>query len=498
MEFEELMHENMLQEAFMDLENGHLMPWDKILLAGSPLPESITQPYTTREVSDVRESMRLTYETMSVWIEESKNESYFSKRFVQLSRMIMNGVTTIGRGLITLHARGEEPRNVPMSVQDLIGVASYQFRKSHLGVLQTVRSHPEISERLMMNQIGWNNMLMRLFKTKEKLAKPVVNAELASNSECGRRNEESLPDTKSASNHGHALPDAAALFEPGALCAPRAFSSLDGSKSPAISRRHALGTSSEKCGMRDAEPLPNSECGMRNAEFGFVNSEARISEPEEKAPETETPEALTEKKECGSVVKETATGPAEEKIPEAETQRTSDEPKGSDPERKRTENKEPHSGKPVRNNFPGDSDKRTGDDPGKTEQLHEVSADNLEQSGPVMDPSGKPDDTEREEGEELHGDFSEPVAGEQIHETKYPADDPPGLSPGPVEGPFYLEILRHAFSRSADNEDGKIIFSADEICYLAHDPAFAEIYPDQVADMRRILAQINEDAGTVA
>ena len=73
MEYEELMHENMLQEAFMDLENGHLMPWDKILLAGSPLPESITQPYTTREVSDVRESMRLTYETMAVWIEESKN-----------------------------------------------------------------------------------------------------------------------------------------------------------------------------------------------------------------------------------------------------------------------------------------------------------------------------------------------------------------------------------------------------------------------------------------
>ena len=92
MEYEELMHENMLQEAFMDLENGHLMPWDKDLLSCSPLPESITQPYTTREVSDVRESMRLTYETMTVWIEESKNESYFSKRFVQLSRMIMKAL----------------------------------------------------------------------------------------------------------------------------------------------------------------------------------------------------------------------------------------------------------------------------------------------------------------------------------------------------------------------------------------------------------------------
>ena len=165
--------EHMLQNAFIDLANGALQPWDKEILSNSPLPESITQPYTAREVGNVRESMHLTYETMSSWIEESKNTSYFSKRFVQLSRMIMNGVTIMGRGLITLHARGEELTDVPMTIQDLIGVASYQFRKSHLGVFQTMRSNPDISEKLMMNQIGWNNMLMRLFKTKEKLAQPI-------------------------------------------------------------------------------------------------------------------------------------------------------------------------------------------------------------------------------------------------------------------------------------------------------------------------------------
>ena len=165
--------EHMLQNAFIDLANGALEPWDKEILSNSPLPESITQPYTAREVGNVRESMHLTYETMSSWIEESKNTSYFSKRFVQLSRMIMNGVTIMGRGLITLHARGEELTDVPMTIQDLIGVASCQLRKSHLGVFQTMRSHPEISEKLMMNQIGWNNMLMRLFKTKEKLAQPI-------------------------------------------------------------------------------------------------------------------------------------------------------------------------------------------------------------------------------------------------------------------------------------------------------------------------------------
>ena len=383
----------------------------------------------------------------------------------------MNGVTTMGRGLITLHARGEEPGNVPMSVQDLIGAASYQFRKSHLGVLQTVRSHPEISERLMMNQIGWNNMLMRLFKTKEKLAKPVVNAELASNAEGGMRNAESLPDAQAASNHGHALPEAAALMEPGALCAPRAFSSLDGSKSPAVSRRNALNASQNKCGILNAESSPNSE-------LGFVNSEAHISEPEQKAPETEAPEALTEKKECGSVVKETTTCPAEEKFPEAKTQGKSDEPKGSDPE------------------------KESPDDPeAKSDAECEIVNSYTCKAKPEKDapesesPEGKELPGRLREGEPLPDVSDDGSGDEQLHETGQPADDPPGLSSGPVEGPFYLEILRHAFSRSADNEDGKIIFTGDELCYLAQDPDFAKIYPDQAADMRRILAQL--DGGTV-
>ena len=168
----------MYSDAVMGLMNGCLMSWDKQVLAAAPIPSSVIEPYMEKEIPDVRESMRLTYETMVVWIDEAKKVNYFSKRFVQLSKMIMNGVTTMGRGLITLHARREEPAGVPMSIQDLIGVASYHFRKSHLGVLQTVRSHPEISERLLMNQISWNNMLMRLFKTKEKLAKPVLNEEV--------------------------------------------------------------------------------------------------------------------------------------------------------------------------------------------------------------------------------------------------------------------------------------------------------------------------------
>jgi len=99
-------HSMIYRDALLGLMNGCLMPWDKDILSESPLPSSVIEPYMAQEIPDVRESMRLTYETMVVWIEEAKKADYFSKRFVQLSRMIMNGVTTIGRGLITLHARG--------------------------------------------------------------------------------------------------------------------------------------------------------------------------------------------------------------------------------------------------------------------------------------------------------------------------------------------------------------------------------------------------------
>ena len=250
----------MYMNALIGLENGHLMPWDKDILASAPLPDSVSDPYTTKEMPDVLESMKLTFNAMSIWVDEAKKVNYFSKRFVQLSRMVMNGVTTMGRGLVTLHQRGEDLSQSPMSIQDLLGVASYHFRKSYLGVLQTSRSHPEIGERLLMNQIGWNNMLMRLFKTRDKLAEPVVSGQCSgSRKDQGARIQDSgVSDSGqnlgASGQEAQALPDTSdlllqalsertntsdlkspistltapsALTEPGAFTAPRAFSSYD-------------------------------------------------------------------------------------------------------------------------------------------------------------------------------------------------------------------------------------------------------------------------------
>ena len=60
-----------------------------------------------------------------------------------------------------------------------------------------------------------------------------------------------------------------------------------------------------------------------------------------------------------------------------------------------------------------------------------------------------------------------------------------GKSP-PSELPSYLQILKNVFARSGHSEDGKLTFTYEEICYLASDPDFNRIYPDQAAQMRSI------------
>ncbi len=489
----------MYKDALYSLYAGAVMPHEREILAMAPLPTDVVDPFASQDV-DPRQIMGFAYNSLVTWIDEAKKANYFSKRFTDLSRLVMKGVMTMGRGLVTLHNRGEDLSQAPMQIGELISVSSYHFRKSYLGVIQTAKSHPEISERLLINQLSWTNLLLRLYKTRDKLASGVrgrgsgINKDSGfriqgsenseggtlSNSECGRRNAELSAGSRNAErsgSSGHALPDVAALFEPAALAAPRALTSLDGSKSPAGSHRNALGT------------LSNAECGIRNAEGGIMNSEDRKAEPEEKALETETPEAGCEKADHSGFGKETANGPAEEKSSEAKTSGTANDPvagcektEPDNPERENTEDKESPVSFLKREISPGDSDKGTGDDPGKAEQIHEVSTCNSEQSDSVW---------ERSEDELTPDSIPEPGGGELKHETGQLGDDPPGSSPGGAEGPFYLEVLRHAFARSADNEDGKVTFTTDEIVYLAHDPAFAEIYPDQAADMRRILAQFD-------
>ena len=247
----------MYRDALQSLYAGAVMPWDREILAIAPLPADVVDPFASQDV-DPLQIMSFAYNSLAAWIDEARKANYFSKRFTDLSKLVLKGVMTMGRGLVTLHNRGEDLSRAPMQIGDLISVGSYHFRKSYLGVVQTAKSHPEISERLLVNQLSWTNMLLRLYKTKEKLAKPVSNEEvrmkneeLAGNMKSEIRNKisapaEGLPDGNS--DNSSFLPLHSSLDDD-----TRAFSAVD-----------ALFAPSSLSAPRALFPMRNSECGRRN------------------------------------------------------------------------------------------------------------------------------------------------------------------------------------------------------------------------------------------
>ncbi|MBQ6480075.1 MAG: hypothetical protein IJI45_03060 [Anaerolineaceae bacterium] len=225
----------MYRNALMNLSNGIVNPIDKDILSSTPLPDNFIAPYLSEE-TDAITMMKLGFNSLSTWIEEAKKASYFSKHFVTLSKMIMSGVSTMARGLVTLHARGEDLSQAPMSIQDLIGVGSYHIRKSYLGVLQTSRKDPEIGERLLINQLSWTNTMLRLFKTKEKLESESSNCKVQS-SDAKKIETSASPELPVGNDvqafepfegSGEALSPLTPISAPGAYTAPRAYGALRG------------------------------------------------------------------------------------------------------------------------------------------------------------------------------------------------------------------------------------------------------------------------------
>ena len=199
------MIETMRTDALNDLYAGYVTPLDREILADMPLPSDMVDPFASQEVEPLS-VMNLTYVSLSGWIAEAKKEKYYSERFVSLSKLVMKGVTIMGRGLVTLHQRGEDLSGAPMQIEDLISVGSYHFRKSYLGVVQFSARHPEIGERLLVNQLGWSTTLLRLYKTQEKLAKPVLK------NEDGRMKNEEMPNGNSDNSSFLLLTSSFSLF----------------------------------------------------------------------------------------------------------------------------------------------------------------------------------------------------------------------------------------------------------------------------------------------
>ena len=101
------------QMALNNVSNGHIGELEKLVLSTSPLPNDFIDGFISQSV-EVKSMMELTNSTLSVWIEEAKKANYFHKHFTDLSRMINSGVQSMARGLVTLHALGEDLDQSPM------------------------------------------------------------------------------------------------------------------------------------------------------------------------------------------------------------------------------------------------------------------------------------------------------------------------------------------------------------------------------------------------
>ena len=289
----------MKKNALLDLYAGCVTPWDRNILSDMGLPSDVVDPFASQD-TDPLSIMNLTFVSLKGWIEDAKKAPYYTERFVDLSKLVMKGVTTMGRGLVTLHKRGEDLSAAPMQIEDLISVGSYHFRKSYLGVVQFSAKRPEIGERLLLNQLRWADMLLRLYKTKEKLSeKPGIRSNRPEIKDGGDTDaakaklggQENTAGQLSAASpfdsldslfvdRSQSLASPSSLNEPAAFSAQRALSALDGSRQCGKRKAKARGdrhTADAKTAQRDCHP--------------YCAEDQSNPKPEEKASETEIPEA---------------------------------------------------------------------------------------------------------------------------------------------------------------------------------------------------------------
>jgi len=430
-------------------------------------------------------------------------------------------------------------------------------------VLQTSRSHPEIGERLLMNQIGWNNMLMRLFKTRDKLKQasgavnedgrmkneekgPGAGGQGKENLECGIRNEELASGAVKSSNSGIAagtmsLPASserafsapAAYAEQGAFGVPRAFSSFD-------KKARNNGTRSLKHGQTNGNSVTgktiSGESANENRKSDGLTSGKKMNE---------TPEPIDAEAQGAEITAAENEGKSEGKqqLRENEAERII---KGSgtvngDELQIRENDQDPEDGTIINGNQSGTDNETKSDLP--SEPLSWQPPDDEGGTVNAEPRTGELCSSEKIEGGKI-GDCpftglsqedqsgknrgcpvkAESPAGE-ISSSGRNGDSPvkgqsPGMSPGdqsgkngdsPIKGqspdispdmspveqapeselPPYLQILQKVFARSGPSENGEVTFTFDELCYLACDPDFNRIYPDQGAQMRSILQNMD-------
>ncbi len=435
----------MLQDALADLQAGCVNAADKQILSYSPLPDAVIDPYLSQKVES-NTVMNLTYNSLVTWIGEAKKASYFTKHFITLSKMINNGVATMARGLVTLHLNGADLSRAPMSIDDLISVGSYQFRKSYLGVIQTSSRNPEIGERLLLNQLSWTTTLLRLYKTKDKLAeKPAVKnhkPELAAiesrddiNGKQAEISEQMTVDEPLLSmGNARAISEPQALSEPGAFSAVRSYSgfSAKDDRNSGAGKKQLQKNTGSRPEISLSSKLPK---GRNEQKISMFNETEKLPDGNR-----EPADDLSENGSSLFAEAKDDTVSGKNKI----TKEISiDQENGSE-----TQNEKPET--------EPENKEKADSAPNSDEEKQKVSTINLYES------KDSPSD------DRLHS----PPPGIQILDAEHP--------------PRYFRILYDALCRNGGSEDGTLVFTNEEIEQLLADPAFCYYEKDTADAMRKL------------
>ena len=104
----------------------------------------------------------------------------------------------------------------------------------------------------------------------------------------------------------------------------------------------------------------------------------------------------------------------------------------------------------------------------------------------LFDRFKKSDKKEKPKEEKIIPDEPDDVQPESQPPSEGPKADPPPGS-GNHELPGYLKILQNVYARSGPTTDGGLLFTMDEIRYLADDPDFNKFYTETAREMKKIL-----------
>ena len=104
----------MMRMLFEDVTMARFCPPEKVISKLSSLPKELDPFHEFEdEELDLLQAMDFMTDSLRKWHKAGRAESRFGKEYIRISRLIEKAVTILGRGLMTLHVKGEDLTKAP-------------------------------------------------------------------------------------------------------------------------------------------------------------------------------------------------------------------------------------------------------------------------------------------------------------------------------------------------------------------------------------------------